>query len=98
MTTLYDLPEGSGRRFLFGLFGHDHDEPNCEKDGCGDCSIIAGYDRDMQAKEDENDKLKKEIAQTLTALDDVHNPYRCLDPACLACPIIREAEKRVEGP
>lgn len=49
--TIYDLPEGSGRRFLFGLFGRHHDEPNCKKDGCGDCAIIVHFDREMKAQE-----------------------------------------------
>lgn len=69
MTTLYDLPEGSGRRFLFGLFGHDHDEPNCEKDGCADCAIILHFDREMREKNLQVKQLQKDCAQYLDERD-----------------------------
>jgi len=64
MTTLYDLPEGSGRRFLFGLFGRDHDEEKCEKDGCGDCAIIVQFDSAMQEKDRQIHQLRGTLEET----------------------------------
>ena len=57
----YDLPPGSGRRFLFGLFGRDHDVGSCEKDGCADCAIITHYENDIaKARNEEREACAME--------------------------------------
>ena|SRR3990172_2185242 len=71
MITLHDLPEGSGRRFLFGLFGKDHDIDDCEKDGCGDCSIIAHYDHDVGRLRAEVERLKEQGRASCNLFDDL---------------------------
>lgn len=63
MLSRYNLPEHSGRRFLFGLFGRDHEPSKCSREGCVDCAIVVHFEEAMGAARERHAKIAEELGE-----------------------------------